>query len=118
MENSTSIVTPTTSIPSIHEYPMSQYYTGVVLALFASISTGMINVSAKKSQNVPRPLLMFASGISTLILALIMHLCLMGTDFSEIPDILTWKRYVFTTLVAVGSMIAGYLMLAANQVCK
>ena len=113
IENSTSIVTPT---KSLHEYPISQYYIGVVLALFASISTGMINVSAKKSQNVPRPLLMFCSGISTLILALIMHLCLMGSDFSEIPDIQTWKRYVLTTVVSVGSMIAGYLMLAANQV--
>ena len=112
IENSTSIVTPT---KSMHEYPMSLYYTGVVLALFASISTGMINVSAKKSIKVPRQLLMFSSGISTLILALIMHLCLLGTDFSEIPDIQIWKRYVLTTVVAVGSMIAGYLMLAANQ---
>lgn len=112
IENSTSIVTPT---KSMHEYPMSLYYTGVVLALFASISTGMINVSAKKSIKVPRQLLMFGSGISTLILALIMHLCLLGTDFSEIPDIQIWKRYVLTTVVAVGSMIAGYLMLAANQ---
>ena len=32
-----------------------------------------------------------------------------------ISDIQIWKRYVLTTVVAMVSMIAGYVMLAANQ---
>ena len=93
-----------------------QYYIGILITLFVAISAALVNVSAKKSIDVPRTYLLFCAGIGMFIFATIMHLCLLGSDLSEIPDIPTWKRYILTTVVALGSMIAGHLLVSANQV--
>ena len=94
----------------------SQYYIGILITIFVAIAAALVNVSAKKSIDVPRPYLLFCAGISMFIYSIIMHLCLLGSDLSEIPDIPTWKRYILTTVVALGSMIAGHLLVSANQV--
>ena len=93
-----------------------QYYIGILITLFVAISAALVNVSAKKSIDVPRTYLLFCAGIGMFIFATIMHLCLLGSDLSEIPEIPTWKRYILTTVVALGSMIAGHLLVSANQV--
>ena len=94
----------------------SQYYIGILITIFVAFAAALVNVSAKKSIDVPRPYLLFCAGISMFIYAIIMHLCLLGSDLSEIPEIPTWKRYILTTVVALGSMIAGHLLVSANQV--
>ena len=96
----------------------SQYYIGILITIFVAIAAALVNVSAKKSIDVPRPYLLCCAGISIFIYAIIMHLCLLGSDLSEIPDIPTWKRYILTSVVALGSMIAGHLLVSANQVQK
>ena len=115
-EEAISVTNVTQNLSTIIGNPEEQYYIGILITLFVAISAALVNVSAKKSIDVPRSYLLFCAGIGMFIFATIMHLCLMGSNLSEIPDIPTWKRYILTTVVALGSMIAGHLLVSANQV--
>ena len=65
-----------------------------------------------------RFLLLITAGLATLILAIPMFFSLKNTFLDLVSDIPLWKRYLLTMGVATASMIAGHLLVIANQVIR
>ena len=77
-----------------------------------------MNVSALKTKEISRSVIIFVAGILTLISAVVVHFSFSGTYLDEIPDCTFWKRCLLTAGVAFVSMFAGHLLVIANQVLK
>ena len=109
-----------TKSPSTHFSPIQDttFYLGIGIAVLCASSSGLLNVAAKKSKGTPHCLLLITAGLATLILAIPMFFSLKNTFLDQVSDIPIWKRFLLTMGVASASMIAGHLLVIANQVIR
>ena len=87
---------------------------GTVISLICALSAGLINVSAAKTKGISRVSLMISGGIGTYLVTFIGYLSMPNSESST--RIHLYERAFLTMAVATGSMIAGQLLLIANQV--
>ena len=90
---------------------------GAIIGLVCALSVGFVNVSAAKTHgNVSRDSLMIAGGIGTYLLTMIGYLLTPGVSNETMAKVTLFERAGLTMAVVTASIIAGHLLVIANQV--
>ena len=89
---------------------------GALISLVCALSAGFINVSAAKTKGISRVSLMIAGGIGTYLITFIGYFTMANSDGDNSAKVPLNERALLTVAVATASMIAGHLLVIANQV--
>ena len=111
--NTTEYTQETSILPKLPEYNMTL---GALISLVCALSAGFINVSAAKTKGISRVSLMIAGGIGTYLITFIGYFTMANSDGDNSAKVPLNERALLTVAVASASMIAGHLLVIANQV--
>ncbi len=89
---------------------------GTLVGLTCAFSAGLINVSSAKCKGLSRVQLMIAGGLGTYLTTIIAYFTLPLASGAQGPDFSLQQRIYLTVGVSIGSIIAGHLLVIANQV--
>ena len=89
---------------------------GALISLVCALSAGFINVSAAKTKGISRVSLMIAGGIGTYLITFIGYFTMANSDGDNSVKVPLNERALLTVAVATASIIAGHLLVIANQV--
>ena len=108
--------TDTKITPMPHE---NEKTIGVIISLICALSAGFLHVSAAKTnKQVSRVSLMIAGGVGTYFLTMIGYLLTKDTASATLAKVTLFERAGLTVAVATASIIAGHLLVIANQVIQ
>ena len=90
---------------------------GTIISLLCALSAGFMHVSsAKTNGRVSRLSLMIGGGIGTYIVTMIGYLLMNDSSGEAVSKVTLYERALLTIAVATAAMVAGHLLVIANQV--
>ena len=97
--------------------PENKKTIGTIISLLCALSAGFMHVSAAKTNGrVCRISLMIAGGIGTYVMTMIGYLLTTNSSDEAMAKVTVYERALITVAVATASMVAGHLLVIANQV--
>jgi len=89
---------------------------GTIISLLCALSAGFMHVSsAKTNGRVSRLSLMIGGGIGTYIVTMIGYLLMNDSSGEAVSKVTLYERALLTIAVATAAMVAGHLLVIANQ---